>query len=1027
MINRITHWSIHHPIGISMMVLALLIIGLYAFQRLPVNLLPNIIYPEIRVRILDPGVPATIMEERITRQLEEQLAITEDANNVYSQTSEGRSAVSLSFPYGTDINQALRDASTRLDRAKRFLPDSIEPPVIYKYDPSQLPVAEFVISSDLKDPIELRHWVEQIFSKWFINLPGVAAAEVGGGLLREIQILPDPQRLQALGLSIKVIEEALSSNINRQPTGRVSSPEREFSSQTYIPITRLDDLRHLQIKLPNNDYIALSEIAQIRDTHQDERIRVRFNQNTGIKLSIQKQPSANTVAVVDAVKQRITWLQQNQQLPDNITLQRVTDQSIYIRYSLSNASMAAIIGSLLAMAIVFLFLGDIKRTLIIGSAIPISIIITFLFMNAASFSMNIMTLGGLAVGIGILMDSTIIMLENISRHQAQGGDRQLATQQAAMEINHAIVASTATNLAAIIPFLFISGLIGLLFSGLIFTITFAIIISMIMALTLVPALAARIHLSQRESLIQKWVRSGMQQLTSRYEKSLRYLLTHASAWRVFLTTLILALAASLYFVASAPNLFIPGTDDGRIYVGVTADAGISLDTMDAEIKRLETLLLQEPDVADVFTIVGGYIFGRSQSEFSNRSSLYIQLVPVKQRPISKSAWVAQMRDKLAKNTSAGFKVRMRATGVRGLRMGHGEDDITLRIQGNELGILNQLGKKLTKQLEQVKGLANVTYSGEAVRQELNILTDHKRATELGINTKDIAAALQIALEGKVIAAYIEDDEQYDIRIRLPIPQNEQLSRLHDTLIFSPISQQMVQLNEVATIRLQAAPEKILRNKQRRMIEITASLNDKVSPEQAHIEIDKLINKLNLPDGYSLYDAGSLTALEAGKNTSALLLLLAIFLVFVVLSIQYESLRAPLIILFTIPFTLIGVSGGLFISDTAVSMPVWLGMIMLTGIVVNNAIVLVEYIKTRQQQEDSPLITIITSAAAIRLRPILMTTLTTVIGLTPLAIGFGEGSEMMQPLAITMVFGLSSSMIITLFLLPLLYLKISKSK
>ncbi|WP_455365767.1 efflux RND transporter permease subunit, partial [Kaarinaea lacus] len=470
--------SIRHPVGVSMIALAVIVLGVFALGRLSIDLLPHIIYPEVRVRIIDPGVPATVMEDRITRQLEEQLAITEDAVSVQSRTSQGLSTVDLSFEYGKDIDIALRDASTRLDRAKRFLPDTIDPPVIYKRDPSQIPVLEFVVTSGLRDAVELRSWTDDVLRKWFLNLPGVAAAEIGGGMVREIHVLVDQQRLAGIGLTMNDVVAALERGNREDPAGRLQMSRQQISGRISGRFTEVSQIKQLPLRLPDGKTIYLDEVANVVDTHEDERIRVRANGISGIKMSIQKQPNANTVAVVDVVNERLLYLRAQGLLPDDIEVVPVADQSIYIRQSLSNSALAAISGALLAMAVVYIFLGNLRRTLIIGSAIPIAIMVTFVLMGMGGLTLNVMTLGGLALGVGMLVDNTIVMLENIYRHQREDETpSEESAITAAKEVNSAIVASTSTNLSAVLPFLFIGGLTGLLFRELIFTISAAILAS----------------------------------------------------------------------------------------------------------------------------------------------------------------------------------------------------------------------------------------------------------------------------------------------------------------------------------------------------------------------------------------------------------------------------------------------------------------------------------------------------------------------------------------------------------------------
>ena len=1010
-------WSIHHPVGIVMLTLATVVLGLFALQRLAVDLLPHIVYPDIRVRILDPGVPATIMEERVTRQLEEQLAITENATAVESVTSEGRSAVNLSFAYGTDIDAALRDASTRLDRARRFLPEGIEAPIIYKLDPSQRPVLTFVVSSRLRDPVALRDWVDNVFGKWLLNVHGVAAAEVGGGLEREIQVLPDQKRLAGLGLTTGDIIQALKKGNLDAPAGRLHLSGREISSRIAARFRRVEDIRRLPVALPGGGFVLLRDIARIADTHKDEKLRIRLDGRPGVKLSIQKQPEANTVAVVDALYQRLAYLRAQGLIPADIDIRAVSDQSVFIRRSLDNATQAALGGALLAMLVVYLFLGDLRRTLIIGTAIPVAITVTFALMALGGLTLNITTLGGLAVGIGMLVDSTIVMLENIFRHQHQGeGDLQ-AGHHAAVEVNSAIVASTSTNLAAIVPFLFIGGLVGLLFRELIFTISAAMLAAMLVALSLVPALATRIHHTRPTRL-----RRGMDRLVAhaqnRLGRMIGAILPSRPARLLTLLIFVAALAASAWYLATLRQNFMPAVDEGEVMVRVTTDPGVSLDTTDTLIRRIEAIVRQLPDVESVYTTSGGFVFGRSQYEAHNKAALTIRLKPSGQRQMDTGRWIETLRKRLRATRIVGARIRVYPRSGLRLPLFRGSDAVSLRIQGDDIATLTRLADRLVARLKRLPDLRNIGHSLEETRQEIAIRVDRYRAAGLGTTAEDISRALRTAITGAVVTQFIEGDRSYDIRVRLPLTDAGNLQRIESLLLFHA-GGRPVYVSDVAKVELVQAPARIQRDNQRRIVEVHASIRRGVAQSVIDQRLRKVLKDFRLPDGYSIYDAGASRTLREGRSLAGALLALAVFLVFVVMAVQYESLRNPVVILISIPFALTGVAIGLGVSGLPLTMPVWLGLIMLSGIVVNNAIVLVEYIGILRGQ-GMHMDAAIVEAVRLRLRPILMTTLTTVAGLMPLALALGEGTEMLQPLAMTIVFGLSFSLLVSLLLVPVVY-------
>ncbi|MEW7977196.1 MAG: efflux RND transporter permease subunit [Candidatus Sedimenticola endophacoides] len=1014
-------WSLRHPIGVVMITLAVMVLGLFALQRLNIDLLPHIIYPDVRVRIMDPGVPATIMEDEITRQLEEQLAITEDAVYIESQTSEGRSAVSLSFEYGKDIDIALRDASTRLDRAKRFLPDTIDPPVIYKRDPSQIPIAEYVISSPLRDPVELRGWVDYNLSKWLLNIPGVAAAEVGGGLLREIQVLADQNRLAGLGLDILDLAELLQAANKETPAGRLVMERAEISGRTAGRFQSVEEIANLPIpvRTANGEprLLRLGEVAQVIDGAEEERLRVRLDGLPGIKLSIQKQPTANTVAVADAVNIKVRELQQAGMIPEDIEVRIVDDQSIYVRRALDNASAAAISGALLAMVVVYIFLGSLRRTLIIGSAIPIAILVTFILMAIGGLTLNIMTLGGLALGIGMLVDSTIVMLENIYRHQRMGQDRELASSEAAAEVNSAIVASTSTNLAAVLPFLFIAGLVGLLFRELIFTISAAIVAAMLVALTLIPALAGRIPVG-REGILRRGVNRVMERLQNGYAWLLGHLLRISP---LIILLFLVGIALALPRLFEGRQVFLPDMDEGRVQVSLSADRGTNVARMNEITERIEALLSAQPEVATLFTTVGGHIFGRSQHESPNRASIKIQLKPRHARGgISSQQWIGRVNKLIGEARIPGLKVRVSSQGVRGIRMNRSDEEFAMRIRGPDLEVLEGLADQVLERLQGSPGLGNLQHTAERKNQELSIQVDRQRAASYGLSVEDVGKALRFAIEGGNVTDFIAGDRSVEILLKLDSEQIDTPADVENVVIFSKGEPRVaVRLADIARIELIPTPSAILRESQQRIIEISASLNDELTLSEATEEADARLRGLTLPKGYTLYEAGNLETLKASRDLSYQLAGLAIFLVFVVMAVQYESLRNPLVIILSVPFAVIGVVLGLWSTGLPLSMPVWLGIIMLIGIVVNNAIVLVEYIEL-QRARGVGIREATVEAARLRLRPILMTTLTTVVGMLPLALALGEGSEMLQPLAVTIVSGLLFSTLVSLLLVPALY-------
>jgi multidrug efflux pump subunit AcrB len=698
-------------------------------------------------------------------------------------------------------------------------------------------------------------------------------------------------------------------------------------------------------------------------------------------------------------------------------VRKVDDQARYIRQSLRNAAQAALTGAGLAMLVVYLFLGSVRRTLIIGSAMPIAVLVTFILMAAFGLNLNIMTLGGLALGVGMLVDSTIVMLENIQRHQRMGEGTVPAAVNAAREVTSAIVASTSTNLAAVLPFLFIGGLVGLLFRELIFTISAAILASLIVALTLVPALAGRVP-ATGEGLLRRGIDRGLGVVQSGYAWLLRRLLP--------LRWLVVA-GFSVWLALTVPGFlggaqqFLPELDEGDVQISLWADEGINVERMDQMVRRVEAIVATQPEVDAVLTTVGGWVFGRSSWENPNRAGIHVLLRPAGERDgLTSDAFINRIKRLVRAEGIPGLTTYYYTSGVRGIRYNRGDDDVSLRIKGPDLDRLIELADAAVERLETVPSLSNVQHSNEDVSRELSVRLDRRRAAAYGLDVEDVGAVLRFALEGRSVTRLIDGDRSIDVRLRLERSDVGAPGDLESIILFSNTEpRRPIRLGDIANVDVLPQPAEIMRERQQRVVEISASVAGDATLEGAIGDALAALSDLSLPRGYTLYEAGALETLQRGRELGRILLALALFLVLVVMAVQYESLRNPLIILLSVPFALIGVVLGLHQSGTAVSMPVWLGLIMLAGIVVNNAIVLVEFIELRRRDGEG-LVDAIVSAARLRLRPILMTTLTTVFGMLPLALAVGEGSEMLQPLAMVIVWGLGFSLFVSLLLVPMIY-------
>ena len=1030
--KSLADWAIMHPIGVTMLVSVVVVLGLYFLSNLQVDLLPKLIYPQIRVFVSNRGVDPLVMEETVTRVVESRLATTEDATKVESSSTEGRSNVTLNFDYGKDIDLALRDASTKLDQARAGLPREVDPPVIFKADPSQIAIFEIAISSNSLDLVRLRRWCQEELTNYFLTVPGVASVDVAGGLEREIQVIIDQKRLQGYGLAVTEVLRAIRDANVDQTGGRVTAGRRDYLSRTEGKFASVDELREVPIRvrgMSGDQRIKIGDIARVEDSHREQRVFATLNDVPSVKVSIQKQPNANTVEVNDGLKEKLEFMRNNNIIPAGLAIRVVNDQSYYIRNSLSSVTDAALIGGVLAMVVVGLFLGSWRRTFIIATSVPIAILATFGMMGLGDLTLNIISLGGLALGIGMLVDNSIVMLENISRHQKDHPNPVEAAHYGSNEVISAVVASTTTNLASVVPFLLISGLAALFFKELILTISFAIIGSLLVSITLVPMLSAMLFKyeethKRKASALMTRVERGLTNLNQHYQILLRWTTQHRI---IVLSGAVIIFVGCLFLFGQLGSEFLPYMDDGRISVRVEMPPSTTVGETRIVSDQLEAIIKTMPSRASVFTVVGGFIFGRGTAEFGNRASIDVQLVPVEERPISSNDWIAQLRQKIGTLEIPEAKILVSKSQIRGIRTSSSNTDVGVKVQGPELATLNSLANDMMASIKDVPGLSNLEKSLEEAKPELQIQVDRERAASLGISIRDVGETVRTAIDGTIASRYTEGDREYDIRVLLDRNEIKSLSDVQDLIIY-PLIGPPTTLRSVAQVREGIGPVTINRENQSRIVEVRGDLagTDRSLGEVME-DIHGRLDGMALPDGYSIFYGGQEETIRENNRVLITIILLAIFLVYIVMGVQYESLLNPFVILMTIPFALIGVVLILYVTGIPVGATVMLGVILLAGIVVNNSIILVEFIEILRKDHGLAKVDAVLAAGPLRLRPILMTTLTTAVGMLPLALGIGEGSEVLQPLAVATIGGLFVATLISLLVIPNVYLVLHDGK
>jgi CzcA family heavy metal efflux pump len=1016
--------AIRRPVGTLTLTSVVVVLGLFFASGLPLDLLPSIVYPQIRVGVSNRGVEPEVLEETVAKPLEAALATTEDLVRLETEVQEGRVGVNLHFSYGTNIDFALQDAAKNLDRARGSLPEEADPPTIFKFDPSQMPVYEAAFSSPTRDLISLRDWVEYRLRPQLLTIEGVASVDVAGGLVREIQVVLDQERLRSYGLTVSQVIEAVRASNQDVAAGRVASPTREVVGKTTGKFRSVEDVRAVILQIPGGGRVPLSEVAEVHDTHREQRLWARLDGVPAVKLSVRKQPNANTVSVADQVDARLAALSTSAFVPRDIRYSTIQNQANFIRNSVNSVRNAALAGALLAMLVVLLFLGSIRKTFVIGLAIPIAILATFIMMGLGGLTLNILSLGGLALGVGLLIDNSIVMLENIFRHREEGNeDAEHAAHEGAAEVTSAVTASTATNLAAVIPFLLITGLAALIFRELILTISFAILASLTVALTVVPTLSAQLAKIRFVSGIKDWgPLRGFDSGVGRLRRFYRRIAPGVLRWRWgVLAAAAAAFVAAGLLVRGLGSEFLPQVDDGNVGVFITLPPGASAEQTNVVALDVEGLVREMPGVRNVFTTAGGFIWGSSTSERAGRGSLDIVLAPAGERGMSADAWVQQLQGRINERGYPGARIFVRPPRIRGLRTSASGSAVALSIQGDDLGELQRLSEEIMMRVRDVPGLENLEPSTDEASPTLSIELDRERAAYLGLSVAAVGQTLRTALDGTVATRYTSGNQEYDLRVMLPRDRFQSPEDLASIALFPGASGGApIYLRDVATVRSSVGPTTISRENQNRVVRLTG---DVVAEVATVGEVNEMIRDrlegLALPDGYGVIYGGEEEAIRENNRQLTIVVLMAIFLVFVVMAVQYESLVNPFVILLAMPLSLVGVGLLLWLTGTPMSAPVLLGVILLAGIVVNNAILLVEYAEQGRARGLSREEAVV-EAGTVRLRPILMTTLTTGSGMLPLALGIGQGSELMQPLAIAVVGGLSVSTLLTLFVVPSAY-------
>jgi len=1012
-------FSVKRPVTILMLFIGLILIGLISSQNLGLDLLPDLSFPMSAIMVSYPGVAPQEIENMVTIPLEEAIGTIQGVKKISSFSREGSSVVLMEFNWGTDMDMSAINIREKIDQVKGYLPDDASDPIIIKFDPSLMPILVLGVDSEERDLQKLQEYAEDIIKPRLERLEEVASVSINGGLSRQILISIDNEKLRSNQLSFGQVAAALAGENINLPAGTLREGTINFLVRTLGRFESIQEIEQVLISNIRGKQIYLSDIAKVEDTFKDRNSITYVNGKPGIMVSLQKESGKNTVTVARRVFKELKAIQKL--LPDDISITPVFDSSDFIQKTISQVGWVALYGAIIAVFVLLFFLGNLSSTLIISFAIPISLIFTFTLLYFSNLTLNMMTLGGLALGIGMMVDNSIVVLENIFRYREIGTDVKKSACLGASEVGTAISASTFTTIAVFFPILYVQGIASELFRPMGYTITFSLLTSLLVALTLVPMLSSKIlrfrvktesQSDAKGRLIQDSLGHGgkiFNFVREEYASLITWSLKHRII--VFILAVVI-FAGSILLIPFVGTEFLPSSDQGQFNISITLPTGTNLETTREIVSEVEKIVSKIPEIKSVLTTAGEGSGGMGFSGGGgNSGTIMVNLVEQNQRKRNMSQIINDLRQKIGTYPDAQIKFSQ-----QGFSFSSGSD-LEIKISGDSPDELERIANRVIELTAEVEGIYDLESSVEDIRPELHVNIDRGKANLYGLNTAQIASTVQDALLGRVVSLYQEEGDQIDIRIRLDEEDRNSIEEVENLLISSNVGLQ-IPLKEIAEVIVDSGPKGIDRENQQRIINVSGNISERFLGKVIQDAKQKL-EKLKLPEDYRYEFVGQNKEMQESFMQLAQALVLSIILVYMIIAAQFESLLMPLAVMFSVPFSLIGVIMGLLLADKSLNVLSYIGIIMLVGIVVNNSIVLVDYINKLRKKGMERNEAIILGGET-RLRPILMTMFTTVLALVPMAISIGEGSELRAPMAITIIGGLSSSTFLSLIIVPIFY-------
>jgi len=999
--------AVRRRVAVLMAALAMAAFGVVGYQRLSLDLLPDISYPSLTVQTDFPDTAPAEVENLITRPVEEVVGVLKGLRSIHSVSRPGISEVTLEFDWGSDMDMLSLDVRETLDRL--VLPEEAEDPVVLRFDPSLDPMMRIALGGTA-NLTESRRLADRKLKQAFETILGVASARVKGGLEEEIHVEVDQERLAALGLPLEQVRQVVGiSNVNL-PGGSLRGEESQYLIRTVNEFESVEEIAGLVLRREGNSILRVGDVADVRWGAREREEITRVGGVESVEISVYKEGDANIVTTARDVRERLPEMQAL--LPEGYSLTLLFDQSRFIEKAVSEVRSAALVGGLLAIIVLFAFLRDFRSTLIIATAIPLSILATFIAMYRMDVSLNIMSLGGLTLGIGMLVDNAIVVLESVFRKRDEGLGLAKAAVEGTVEVGGAVAASTFTTVAVFLPIVFVEGIAGQLFGDMALTVTFSLLASLLVAVTLIPMLSALGRENDGSGKRTAGDGQGPMSLgffSRAYDRLLR------GALRLRWLTILLAagiFALSVYGVGLLDTELIPAISEGEFFFEATMPEGTPVAATDKVIRRMEQAAAAEPGVAVYYSTAGSRLVSGGMT-LNTKAEHFGQLNIV-------------MADRQDEAAEAALVQRMRRafSEIPELLAKHGKPTyfslktpVEVVLFSDDLQMLESYGAELEAALEDVPGLVDLRSSLEEGNPELQIVFDRERLAALGLDLRTMSETLRDRVQGAVPTRFREEDRQIDIRVRNSEEDRRSLNDVRNLVLPGPDGQP-IRLLTVAEVIEDRGPAEIHRVQQQRAAIISGNSRDRGLGAVVD-DIRAVIDRVPPPYGVMVELGGQSEEMQVSFSSLRFALLLAVFLVYLVMAATFESLLHPFVVLFTIPLALVGAVIGLLVTGTEISVIVLIGSVMLVGIVVNNAIVLIDKVN-RLRREGLDRLEALVTACHVRLRPILMTTLTTVLGLTPMALSLGEGAELRAPLAITVSFGLVFSTFLTLVVIPAVY-------